>query len=172
MSRARRTKEARLALAWQSGNAWHVTESQDSGLTWSPTEQAAGRLLGSYGAAYPIVTADGYLEVVGLYTEPARGDGSAPFTYPMLAHRGLEGWFPAPGGQPESLTELTADLRPARNLRVISVHGLCLVAWEGIGFNGASDVFMERASRGRKGLVALTACLALTVLACAVHYHM
>lgn len=130
-----------VALAWQAGNTWQVVESSDSGLTWSAPQIAAGGLPGSYGAAYPILAADGYLEVVGLYTESARGDGHARYTYPMLAHRDAQGWFPAFGDHPEPLVAQTGSLRPSQHLLAVSIHGLTLVSWEGLQFNGASDVF-------------------------------
>ncbi len=51
------------------------------------------------------------------------------------------GWFPAFGDHPEPLVAQTGSLRPAQHLVVVSVHGLTLITWEGLQFNGASDVF-------------------------------
>lgn len=131
----------RAALAWQAGNTWQVAISEDSGATWPVVELAAGGLPGSYGPVYPLLAADGTLEVVGVYTEPAHGDGSARYTLPIVAQRSPSGWFPAPGAQPELISAQAADLRPARALLAVSSQGLSLIAWEGIEFNGASDVF-------------------------------
>lgn len=135
----------RVALAWQAGNAWQVAVSQDGGATWPVVQIAAGGLPGTYGPAYPLLAGDGVLEVVGSYTEPAHGDGFARYTLPIIAQRGPSGWFPAPGGQPgdqpETLSAQVAELRPVRHLMAVSSQGQSLVVWEGVQFNGASDVF-------------------------------
>jgi hypothetical protein len=130
----------RVAVAWHTGNTWQVAESADGGQGWGPADRVALGAPGVLGPAYPVLTADGLLEVVGVYTPPASG-GYAPFALPIVVQRQNGAWYPPLGGHVEPIVGNLADARPAGRLVVTSVGGVNLVGWEGIGFNGATDIY-------------------------------
>jgi hypothetical protein len=131
----------RAALAWRDGNAWWLSTSDDAGATWSTPELVWRPAAGDVQAAYPLLAFDGVVEVAGVYVEPARGDGSTRYAFPVVVERTTGGWFPQADGHPEPITQQVADLRPTRTLLAVSEQAITLVAWEGAGFNGRTDVF-------------------------------
>jgi hypothetical protein len=136
----------RVAVAWNSGNTWQVAESADGGQGWGPADQitvgappSGMQTPGALGPAYPVLAADGLLEVVGCTrTGTRRLRAVRAADRRAAAERRV---VPAAWRARQSRSWQPRRCTAGRRLAMASSERRELHQLGRIGFNGATDIY-------------------------------